>query len=196
MNHKQPDTAYSLHNLLADRWSPRAFDSHRIIEMDKLQSILEAARWAPSCFNDQPWRFIVCNRHTDAAAWEAATRVLTEKNQRWARHAPVIILLCSESLFGHNNNENRWAQYDTGAASMSICLQATALGLCTHQMGGFDIEAAKTAFAIPESVTPMAMLALGYQGRLEDLDPDFVEAEQQQRLRKPLDEIVFEGRWR
>ncbi len=195
MNHKQPDTQQPIHALLAERWSPRAFDIDRPIEAEKRQALLEAARWAPSCFNDQPWRFIVCNRHTNEAAWETAVAVLADKNQLWARQAPLLILVCSEDLFSHNGNENRWAHYDTGAAGLSICLQATALGLFTHQMGGFDLDAARTAFAIPDSVTPMAMMAVGYQGRIENLDAGFVDAEQQARARKPVDKIVFEGRW-
>jgi nitroreductase len=195
MHNKQPDIQQPIHALLAERWSPRAFDIDRPIEAVKLQALLEAARWAPSCFNDQPWRFIVCNRHTDEAAWETAAAVLADKNQLWARQAPLLMLVCSEGFFSHNGNENRWAHYDTGAAGLSICLQATALGLFTHQMGGFDLDAARTAFAIPDSVTPMAMMAVGYQGRIENLDAGFVEAEQQARARKPVDKIVFEGRW-
>ena len=196
MKNKKPETQYPIHGLLADRWSPRAFDSDRPVEIEKLQAVLEAARWAPSCFNDQPWRFIVCNRHTDKDAWENAAAVLADKNQLWARQAPVLILVCSDGLFGHNSQQNRWAQFDAGAASMSMCLQATAAGLFTHQMGGFDLAAAKSVFEIPAAVTPLAMMALGYQGRIENLDAAFVDAEQQPRVRKPAADIVFEGRWR
>ncbi|MGB5397364.1 MAG: nitroreductase family protein, partial [Gammaproteobacteria bacterium] len=96
MQNKQPDTQQPIHTLLAERWSPRAFDIDRPVEAEKLQALLEAARWAPSCFNDQPWRFIVCNRHTNEAAWETAVGVLADKNQLWARQAPLLILVCSD----------------------------------------------------------------------------------------------------
>lgn len=196
MIEKPASTQHPIHALLASRWSPRAFDPDRPVEREKLHALLEAARWAPSCFNDQPWRFIVFDRHSDTMAWEKAAALLAEKNQRWARQAPLLILTCADGVFGHNSTPNRWAQYDAGAAAMSVCLQANALGLHTHQMGGFDATAAKSALGIPENVTPMAMMAVGYQGRIENLDKDFVGAEQAVRVRKPVDEIMFENGWR
>lgn len=186
---------YPIHTLLAERWSPRAFDSQRPVEPEKLSAVLEAARWAPSCFNDQPWRFIVFNRFADAASWENAASLLTERNQLWARNAPVLILVCTNSKFGHNDTDNRFSQYDAGAASMSICVQAAALELFVHQMGGFDVNAARDVFGIPDSVTPMAIMALGYQGLIEDLNETFVEQEQAARTRKPVEDVVFEGGW-
>lgn len=195
MKHKLAQTQQPIHRLLAERWSPRAFDSDKPLTQDTLASLLEAARWAPSCFNDQPWRFVVFNRHVDENAWQRALSLLTEKNQLWARSAPVLILVCADGQFGHNGNANRWAQYDAGAASLSLCLQATTLGLVTHQMGGFDIESARTLLGIPESVTPMVMMAVGHAGEIKKLHSDFVATEQSARERKPLGAFVFENRW-
>ena len=195
MNRKQANTRKPIHKLLAERWSSRAFDSERPVEADKIQTLLEAARWAPSCFNDQPWRFILFNRHKNEAGWQNAVALLAERNQLWARQAPVLVLVCAHGFFGQNNNANRWAEYDVGAASMALSLQATALNLCSHQMGGFDVAAARTRFDIPESVTPMAMIALGYQGKVEALDEAFVELEQAARARKPVEDVVFEDGW-
>lgn len=195
MNPKQASTQKPIHNLLAERWSSRAFDSERPVEAEKIQALLEAARWAPSCFNNQPWRFILFNRHKNEAGWQNAVALLAEKNQRWARQAPVLLLVCANGFFDHNNNENRWAEYDVGAASMALSLQATALELCSHQMGGFDVSAARSKFEIPESVTPMVMIALGYQGKIETLDDVFVEQERATRARKPVADVVFEDGW-
>ena len=196
MTTKTADTQHPIHALLAERWSPRAFDTGRAVEPEKIHTLLEAARWAPSCFNEQPWRYIVCNRHTDADAWESAASLLTEKNQLWARKAPVLILVCASNTFTHNGNDNRFSQYDAGAASMSICVQATALGLHVHQMAGYNIDTARDVFAIPDSVTPMAMIAVGYQGEIENLNEVFVEGERAKRSRKSIEEFAFEGRWR
>jgi len=195
MNNKKATTTLPINDLLADRWSPRAFDVDKEIEKNKVTSLLEAARWAPSCFNEQPWRFIVFNKHSNEFSWKKAVSCLAEKNQLWASHAPLLILSCADELFGHNGNANRWAQYDTGAASVSICLQATALGLHTHQMGGFDTEQTKKLFKLPDHIAPMAMIAVGYMGNTENLAEDFVEAESAARERKPLDSIMFENEW-
>jgi len=196
MTRKPADSQQPIHSLLAERWSSRAFDGERPVEADKIHALMEAARWAPSCHNDQPWRFILFDRHKNETAWRNAAALLAEKNQRWARRAPVLILVCANAMFDYNNTSNRWAEYDVGAASMALSLQATALDLCTHQMGGFDSEAARRAFQIPETVTPMVMIAVAYQGRIDALDEDFIKLERAERARKPVDEVVFEGSWR
>ena len=121
---------------------------------------------------------------------------LAEKNQLWAQHAPVLIMVCSHSLFSHNEAENRWAEYDTGAATVSLCLQAASLGLVTHQMGGFDVVGAVEKFDIPSRFHPMSVLALGYQGDESRLDEGFRSMEAASRKRKPLAEICFDGAWK
>jgi len=193
---KQRANAQSIiHPILADRWSPRAFDAAKPVEHEKLLTCLEAARWAPSCFGDEPWRFIVCDRTSDESTWKQMLTCLAQKNQEWAKNAPVLLLACSASVFRKNGNPNRWGSYDTGAASISLCLQAEALGLVTHQMGGFDADAARQTFHIPDDFTPMAAMALGYQADADILDEGFRSIEVAERSRQPMGECFFAGRW-
>ena len=195
MQHKPATTEVKIHDIIEKRWSPRAFDSDKCVSHDDLLALLEAARWAPSCFNDQPWRFVVCNKATDETGWENALTSVVEKNRLWARNAPVLILAVAMENFNHNGQPNRWAMYDTGAASANLCLQATALGLIVHQMGGFDAEKAREVFNLPAYCKPMAMLAVGYQADVDVLDNDFKEAELAARSRMPLSERFYAGQW-
>ena len=195
MQHKPATTQVKIHDIIEKRWSPRAFDSDKCVNHDDLLALLEAARWAPSCFNDQPWRFVVCNKATDATGWENALASVVEKNRLWARNAPVLILAVAMENFNHNGQPNRWAMYDTGAASANLCLQATALGLIVHQMGGFDAEKAREVFSLPADCKPVAMLAVGYQADVDVLDNDFKEAELAARSRMPLNERFYAGQW-
>lgn len=195
MSHERANAHTDIHDIIARRWSPRAFDAGRPPEPEKLAACLEAARWAPSCFGDEPWRFIVCDRHADAEAWRRLHDGLTPKNQSWAGRAPVLILACAGTVFRQGGKPNRWGEYDTGAAAVSLCLQATALGLASHQMGGFDAEALRTAFAIPAAYTPMAVIALGYQAQIDGLDEGFHAAEQGARQRRDLGAHVYAGAW-
>lgn len=195
MQQKPATTRVKIHDLIQARWSPRAFDSGRLVTHDDLLALLEAARWAPSCFNDQPWRFIVCDKASDETGWQNAFATLAEKNRRWAKNAPVLILSVAMENFNHNGQPNRWAMYDTGAASVSLCLQATAMGMCVHQMGGFDAEKAREAFNLPGDCRPMAMMAVGYQAEVDVLDDDFKEAELATRSRAELNERFYAGQW-
>lgn len=195
MQHKIATTRVKVHELIQSRWSPRAFDAGKEISDDDLFALLEAARWAPSCFNDQPWRYIVCVKAKDESGWQNAFATLVEKNQQWAKNAPVLMLAIAMPNFNHNGKPNRWAMYDTGAASVSLCLQARALGLIVHQMGGFDADKARAVFNIPEDCQPMAMMALGYQADAEILSDDFKEAELAARSRAALEERFYFGKW-
>jgi nitroreductase len=195
MQHKPATTRVKIHDIIQERWSPRSFDPDQPVSHDDLLALLEAARWAPSCFNDQPSRFVVCDKTTDEAGWQSALTILAEKNRRWARNAPVLILAVAMENFNHNGQPNRWAMYDTGAASVSLCLQATALGLIVHQMGGFDAEKAREVFNLPGDCEPMAMLAVGYQADVDALDDDFKEAEVAARSRVALNERFYAGQW-
>jgi nitroreductase len=195
MINKPATTRVSLHDLIHQRWSPRAFAVDKPVADLDLLALLEAAHWAPSCFNEQPWRFIVCVKAHNQAAWQAALDSLAEKNQRWAGNAPVLMLAVAMNNFSHNGNPNRWAIYDCGAASLSLSLQAVALGLVVHQMGGFNADKVRDVFSLPEECTPMAMLAVGYQASADTLDDDFKAAELAERARRPLMDHFYAGRW-
>lgn len=195
MQNKPASTQVPIHHLMQSRWSPRALDPARTVSDADLTALLEAARWAPSCFNDQPWRYIVCVKNKAADSWELALACLVEKNQLWAKNAPVLILAIAMDHFKHNGKANRWAHYDTGAASLSLCLQATALGMVTHQMGGFDADKAREVFQLPEGCTPLSMIAVGYQADSEQLAEEFKAAEDAERVRAALDGQFFLGAW-
>lgn len=188
-------TQEPIHDIIANRWSPRAYDATKAVTQSQMISLLEAARWAPSCFGDEPWRFIVWDKNQDAVAWQKALDCIVPGNQTWAQHAPVYILVCADSLFGHNQKPNRFAQYDTGAATENLCLQATSMGLIVHQMGGYEVEKARESFAIPDQYQPMAMLAVGYMADVNSLPEDIKERETAPRKRKPLGELFFSSHW-
>lgn len=187
--------AEPIHDIIAARWSPRAIDPDRPVSRDQITSLLEAARWAPSCFGDEPWRFLVFDRASAPDDWDRAFACLAEGNQSWVRNAPLLLAAVAGSRFRHNGEPNRWAQYDTGAASENLCLQAVALGLVAHQMGGFDQRRLAEITGIPDEYTPMAMIAVGFPGDPEILPEGLREKERAPRQRRPLDEIAFETRW-
>lgn len=188
-------TQQPIHELIANRWSGRAYDASKPVTKDQLVSLLEAARWAPSCFGDQPWRYVVCNKSENLQAWQAAYDCLVPGNQSWAVNAPLLLLICADTLFSHNDKPNKWAPYDTGAATENLCLQATALGLMAHQMGGFDADKARTTFNVPERYQILAMVTVGYQADVESLTGETKEREIAARSRKPLNELFFNGQW-
>ncbi|MBF5038240.1 nitroreductase family protein [Methylophilus sp. 13] len=188
-------TQQPIHDLIANRWSGRAYDASQGVSQEQVISLLEAARWAPSCFGDQPWRYVVCNKADNLQAWQAAFDCLVPGNQSWAVNAPVLLLICADTLFGHNDKPNKWAPYDTGAATENLCLQATALGLMAHQMGGFDADKARATFNVPERYQILAMVTVGYQADVESLTGETKERETAARSRKPLNELFFNGQW-
>jgi len=188
-------TSVPVHDLMARRWSPRAFDASRPVTRAQILALVEAARWAPSCFGDEPWRYLVWDRTRNERAWQRAFHCLSEGNRKWVVNAPLLMASLANTVFDHNGKPNRWAQYDTGAASVSIALEAVAQGLVAHQMGGFDAEMLRREFAIPEGYTPMAMIAVGHQASAEILEPEMREREVGPRARKPLETRFFEGAW-
>ncbi|MHB1678343.1 MAG: nitroreductase family protein [Sulfuriferula sp.] len=195
MINKPAKTQVPVHDLIVQRWSPRAFDDRKPVSHAQLLALFEAARWAPSCFGDEPWRYMVWNKHSDTEAWQRAFDCLAEGNQIWVRRAPVLLLATSASRFSHNGSPNRWASYDTGAASENICLQATAMGLHAHQMGGFDADKIRQAFSIPVDYHCMAMIAIGYQAEADMLDPNLTQNELAERKREPLATRFFVNAW-
>ncbi len=192
---KSIDTSSPIHDLIAGRWSGVAFDAQRPVSDEDLHSVLEAARWAPSCFGDQPWRYVVCKKDSHPEGWQTIFDSLIDKNQAWCQHVPVLILACHDTQFSHNDNPNRHGAYDTGAASVSMCLQAAALGLMSHQMGGFAAEKLQQSFAIPERFSPIAVIALGYQVAETDIPDAFREREMAPRKRNELSRNFFLGAW-
>jgi nitroreductase len=195
MFEKRAITSVPIADVLALRWSGRAYDRRRPVPREHLLALAEAARWAPSCFGDQPWRYIVCDRSDDDSAWQRAFECLAEGNQSWARNAPVLMLAIADSLFVHNGKPNRWGQYDCGAASMSLCVQAAGMGLMVHQMGGFDPDRARASFAIPERYMPIAMIAVGYQMAEDDIPDELREREHAARERRAIGQSFFAGHW-
>lgn len=195
MIQKPADTAQPIEKVLAERWSGRAFDSTVPVSDEQLTALTEAARWAPSCFGDAPWRYLICNKFTDEAAWQKAFDALAPGNQEWAKNAPILILAASAPTFSQNDKLNRWSGYDTGAASISLCLQATAMGLMSHQMGGFDTDKMHQNFAIPDDIHMWAMIAIGHPAALDSLDEEQMERELKERTRRPLEQQFFHGNW-
>jgi nitroreductase len=190
---KPAETQFPLHDLLKRRWSPRAF-SGQPVEPDRLLTLLEAARWAPSSSNEQPWRFVVATKQ-EPADYDRLLACLLEGNRKWAYRAPVLILSVARRDFEDDGRPNRHAFHDVGLATENLLLQATALGLVAHPMAGFDIEKARADLKIPSGYEPVAMIAAGYPGELSIL-PDYLQQrELKPRERKPLTEIAFSGQW-
>lgn len=191
---RRASSTQPLHDLIAERWSPRAFDDRAVSE-DQLRALFEAARWAPSCFNDQPWHFVVGVKGAgdDGDGWQKVHNALVPANQAWAHRAPVLAIAVARLGFAYNSKPNRHALYDTGAASMSLSYQAQAMGLVVHQMGGFDVGAARSAFGIGDTHEPIAALAIGYAASADVLDGDLRERELAPRERRAADETFFGG---
>jgi len=184
---------FPIHDLLARRWSPRAF-SDRPVEPEKLRSLLEAARWAPSSYNEQPWAYLVATRE-DPVEHARLLSVLVEGNVAWAQRAPVLMLSIAKLNFDRSGKPNRHAFHDVGMASASLVFQATALGLVVHQMAGFSVEKARELYTIPEGWEPVAAFAVGYPGKPDSLPERIREKELAPRTRKPLEQFIFTGRW-
>lgn len=177
--------------IIEKRWSPRAFDPNKPVEYDKLMSILEAARWAPSSSNVQPWSFIVGYNFNDCHKDILST--LRESNQIWAKHAPVLIMTVTK--LSRNDRPNRFAFHDVGLATENLFLQACEVGLSCHFMGGFMVDDAREVFNIPSDYEPVAVGAVGYLGDITLLPEDLKEREVATRERKPIEEFVFGGKW-
>lgn len=193
MTAKKAPTEVDIHELIAGRWSPRAYSGEPVTR-EQLHQVLEAARWAPSSSNLQPWRFVTFDRHRDEAAFKNAFDTLVPFNQGWNANVPVLICVTAKTL-GPKGDVNRSALYDAGAAAMALVLQAHALGLAAHQMGGFDSNAFREKFAVPEDVQVIAMISIGHYGDVSQLDDKLREREAAPRSRIPLGEMAFDGAW-
>jgi len=182
-----------VHDLVARRWSPRVF-ADRPVPSAALHSVLEAARWAPSSFNEQPWRLIVATRD-NAEDYQRLLACLVPANQGWAKSAPVLMITVAAMAFEKNGKANRHAYHDVGLASAQLALQATDLGLAAHFMAGFDADAVRATFAVPEGFEPVAAIALGYAEDPDALTDEQRAAEYGPRERKPLAAVVIGPRW-
>jgi nitroreductase len=188
-NLKHAPAAEGVLPIFHQRWSPRAFSTRDVSPAD-LARVFEAARWAASSYNEQPWRFLVGTRNS--LTYKKIFDSLGAFNQAWAGKASVLILGAASTKFSHNGTPNRNALYDLGAASSYLTLQAAALGLATHQMAGYDQDVARQTFQIPEGHDLGAVIALGYQGEPTSLaNEQMLAQETSPRVRKPLKDFVF-----
>jgi nitroreductase len=182
-------TDYPVIDAIKNRYSAYQF-SDKAVEAEKLQSLFEAARWAASSFNEQPWRFIIATKN-DQAAYDKALGCLVEANQGWAQAAPVLVLTAAKQDFTYNGNPNRVAQHDLGQAAANMALQAAELGLVIHQMAGIEQDKVKSTYNLPDGFTAETAIAIGYPAA----DTDLNDAESKARQRKAFDEFVFAGDW-
>ncbi|BAY76526.1 Nitroreductase family protein [Nostoc sp. DSM 114161] len=192
MTEKLALNEYPVHDLIRHRWSPRAF-ADRPVEGDKILSLLEAARWAPSSYNYQPWNFIVATKE-DETEYNRLLSTLVEFNQGWAKNAPVLILAVAR-VQSDEGKTLRHAFHDVGLAIENLTIQATAFDLAVHQMAGFDADSARKQYQIPKDYEPVTALAIGYPGDPQSLGDGLRDRELAPRTRKPLQEFVFSGQW-
>ncbi|TLY28010.1 MAG: nitroreductase [Nitrospirae bacterium] len=190
---KPAETQYPIHDLLRRRWSPRAF-SEQAVAPDTLRSLWEAARWAASCFNEQPWSFIVATKE-DPKEFSRLLSCLVEGNITWAQHAPVLMVSVAKTYFDQDGSPNLHAWHDVGQAAANLTVQATALGLFVHQMAGILPGKIRELYQIPDQYEPVAGIALGYPGNPDQLPDKLRQRELAKRTKKPLAEFVFTGRW-
>jgi nitroreductase len=183
-------TDYTIDEFISRRWSPRSFQWESI-DPAALRRCLEAARWAASCFNEQPWRYLVADRASDPEGHERLASCLVESNAAWATKAPVLLLACMRTHFAKNGKPNRHAAHDLGQASAQLALQAAAEDLYIHQMAGFDASRAREVCAVPEGHDPLVMIALGRLAPASELDEALRKREAAPRERRPQAEFVF-----
>ncbi len=191
---KLADTKYPIEEGLRRRCSTLAF-ADRFVEVEKLRQLFEAARWAPSSYNEQPWSFLLTSKNESLPDYERLLSCLTGHNRDWAHRAPVLALSVAKRRFEAGGSVNHHAIHDVGLATENLTIQATALALFVHLMAGFDEAKARKLFAIPETHEPVCVIAIGYFGNLEALPPDLQRREIAPRRRRPFKEFVFSGRW-
>jgi nitroreductase len=193
MAEKKASTDYPIHELHAQRWSPYAFDPRPVAPAD-LRSLFEAARWAPSSYNEQPWRYIVATKD-DPDQFQRLLSCLVEGNQMWAKAAPVLALGVASLRFAASGKDNRAAVHDLGLASGNLLVEATARGLSVHQMIGILPDKAREVYGIPDGFEAWTGIAIGYKGDPASLPEGLRERDRALRQRKPLRDFVFSGKW-
>ncbi|HEX7274313.1 MAG TPA: nitroreductase family protein [Nitrososphaeraceae archaeon] len=183
---------YPINPLILNRWSPRSMTGEDI-DNEQIMSLFEAARWAPSSFNNQPWRFIYAKRNTEH--WDRLFNLLAEGNKTWAKNSALLVVVISRKNFEYNEKPARTHQFDAGSAWENLALEAFSRGIVAHGMQGFDYDKAKIDLEIPADFEVMAMIAIGKKGPTESLPPELQEKEKLTD-RKPLKDIVMEGVYR
>jgi nitroreductase len=183
---------YDINHVIVNRWSPRSFLNSEIGDKE-LFSLFEAARWAPSSSNSQPWRFIYAKRNSNS--WNNLFNLLVDFNKQWCADASVLVVIISRKNFENNGQPSITHQFDTGAAWENLAIQAVSQGLITHGMAGFDYERARKDLEVPDDYQVVAMIAIGKRGPKEKLSSE-LQAREIPNTRKPLAEIVMEGKFR
>jgi nitroreductase len=193
MTDKKASIDYPIHELLAERWSPYGFEDRPVAQAD-LRSLFEAARWAASSYNEQPWNFFVATKE-NPEEFARLLSCLVEANQEWAKAAPVLVLGVVSLKFSRNNKDNRAAVHDLGLAAGNLVVEATARGLCVHQMIGIFPDKAREVYQIPEHYEAWTAMAIGYKADPAKLPDALKERDLTPRQRKPLSQFVFTGKW-
>lgn len=183
---------YPIDDIFINRWSPRAL-SESLMTDEELMSLFEAARWAPSSYNNQPWRFVYAKRKSKF--WDRFFNLLVPFNKQWAERASFLVVVISRNTFEYNNKPSRTHSLDTGAAWQNLALEASIRGLVAHGLEGFDYDRARTELAIPDNYTVEMMIAIGKPGNKDDLPPE-LRAREEPSLREPVEAMVFEGKFK
>jgi len=190
---KVANTDHPVHELIAKRWSPVGF-TDQLISRDDLAGLFEAARWAASSYNEQPWSFMVAMRDQESE-FHKLLDCLVEANRNWARNAAVLIVTVASCRFKHNGKPNAAAEHDIGLAMGNLSLEATARGLSVHQMIGILPDKAREIFDIPDDYKALTAIAIGYQAPADSLPDDLRKRDESPRTRKPITEFTFTGKW-
>ncbi|GHM57911.1 MAG: hypothetical protein sL5_00080 [Candidatus Mesenet longicola] len=174
-------------DLIIKRYSGRSYDGTRVVTQEQIDMLIEAARWAPSCYGDEPWRYVICNKQKNLNSWNTLFNCLTQKNQKWVKDCTLLIICCSAKNFRDlSRGSNNWSSYDTGAATYGMMLGATSMGLMAHQMAGFDKGKVIAEFGIPEDFDVTSVMAVGYAKEGEGPS---------ERKRRPIKEMFFYDKW-
>ncbi len=180
---------YPINDLFLNRWSPRALSGEALVD-EELLPLFEAARWAPSAYNSQPWRFVIAKR--DTPEWKTLFGLLAEFNQAWCKNAAALVVVLSSNNFEYNGKPSPTHSFDTGSAWISLALEASSRGLVAHGMSGFDYDRARTELKVPGDYSVEAMIAIGKKGNVSDLSEDLQKMEAPSD-RKPLTDLLFKG---
>jgi len=195
MQHKHAKTIVPINKVIAQRWSSRAYHPEKAVSPEQRLALFEAARWAPSCYEEQPWYLLALDRFENEDTWKLALDCLYDGNRIWAKDAPLILIVTAKSTFSLNQEPNSWAEYDTGAAVENLVLQATDMGLMSRQIGGFIENKTRSSFNIPETFKLLSFIAIGYPDNSNKLSEEHISAELAERQRNQLEQHFFISNW-